>query len=215
LISGALAGFRPPRYATALRLFRPLADKGDDVAQFDLGVLYNKGWGVPRDYVQTAKWYRLAAAQGNVDARYNLGILYDDRHRYAEANRRLTRHCQSCSAPFGGERGGSRRSPPSNIGVEIGQVAIVSIVVPALILLDRLFAADQTKPVHRRAGLRALGADHGARRVLAGDAGFRSLAVGAKLFGRPQTPAGILYRRIVLQPLDDRVELVGIGAGPQ
>jgi hydrogenase/urease accessory protein HupE len=38
-----------------------------------------------------------------------------------------------------------------NVGVEIGQVAIVSIVVPALILLDRLFAADRTKPVRAAA----------------------------------------------------------------
>ena len=38
-----------------------------------------------------------------------------------------------------------------NIGVEIGQIAIVSIVVPALILLDRLFAADRTKPVRAAA----------------------------------------------------------------
>jgi hydrogenase/urease accessory protein HupE len=34
-----------------------------------------------------------------------------------------------------------------NIGVEIGQVAIVSIVVPVLIVVDRLLAADRTKPV--------------------------------------------------------------------
>jgi hydrogenase/urease accessory protein HupE len=34
-----------------------------------------------------------------------------------------------------------------NVGVEIGQVAIVSIVVPALIALDRLLATDRTKPV--------------------------------------------------------------------
>jgi hydrogenase/urease accessory protein HupE len=33
-----------------------------------------------------------------------------------------------------------------NIGVEIGQVAIVSIVVPALIAMDRLMAVDKTKP---------------------------------------------------------------------
>ena len=38
-----------------------------------------------------------------------------------------------------------------NIGVEIGQIAIVSIVVPALMLLDRLFAADRTKPVRAAA----------------------------------------------------------------
>lgn len=34
-----------------------------------------------------------------------------------------------------------------NIGVEIGQVAIVSIVIPVLIAIDRLVAADRAKPV--------------------------------------------------------------------
>lgn len=34
-----------------------------------------------------------------------------------------------------------------NIGVEIGQVAIVSIVIPALIALDRLTAVDPAKPL--------------------------------------------------------------------
>jgi hydrogenase/urease accessory protein HupE len=34
-----------------------------------------------------------------------------------------------------------------NVGVEIGQVGIVSIVVPALIALDRLMATDRAKPV--------------------------------------------------------------------
>ena len=42
-----------------------------------------------------------------------------------------------------------------NIGVEIGQVAIVSIVVPALIALDRLMATDRAKPARAAApGLR-------------------------------------------------------------
>jgi hydrogenase/urease accessory protein HupE len=34
-----------------------------------------------------------------------------------------------------------------NIGVEIGQVAIVSIVIPALIAVDGVFTADRAKPV--------------------------------------------------------------------
>jgi hydrogenase/urease accessory protein HupE len=34
-----------------------------------------------------------------------------------------------------------------NVGVEVGQVVIVSIVVPALIVVDRLMAADGAKPV--------------------------------------------------------------------
>jgi hydrogenase/urease accessory protein HupE len=45
-----------------------------------------------------------------------------------------------------------------NIGVEIGQVAIVSIVVPALIVLDRLFAADRAKPVRAASLVYALSA---------------------------------------------------------
>jgi len=39
-----------------------------------------------------------------------------------------------------------------NIGVEVGQVAIVSIVVPTLLVLDRLMAVGRDKPV-RAAGL--------------------------------------------------------------
>ncbi|HET7493649.1 MAG TPA: HupE/UreJ family protein, partial [Bradyrhizobium sp.] len=45
-----------------------------------------------------------------------------------------------------------------NIGVEIGQVAIVAIVVPTLILVDRLFAADRTKPVRAAALVYSLSA---------------------------------------------------------
>jgi hydrogenase/urease accessory protein HupE len=45
-----------------------------------------------------------------------------------------------------------------NIGVEIGQVAIVSIVVPVLVLLDRIFAVDRTKPVRAAALVYALSA---------------------------------------------------------
>ena len=45
-----------------------------------------------------------------------------------------------------------------NIGVEIGQVAIVSIVVPVLVVLDRIFAADRTKPVRAAALVYALSA---------------------------------------------------------
>src|SRR3954451_24152335 len=45
-----------------------------------------------------------------------------------------------------------------NIGVEIGQVAIVSIVIPALIALDRLMAADRTKPARAATLVYALSA---------------------------------------------------------
>ncbi len=38
--------------------------------------MYGTGQGVPQDYVEARKWYRLAADQGNADAQNNLGIMY-------------------------------------------------------------------------------------------------------------------------------------------
>ena len=60
-------------YATAFRLWRPLAEHGDVEAQYNLGVMYETGRGVPRDYVYVSayRWFDLAAAQGNREAAYN------------------------------------------------------------------------------------------------------------------------------------------------
>jgi TPR repeat protein len=63
-------------YATALREWQPLAEQGDALAQYNLGVLYRKGRGVPQDDVQARKWYAKAAAQGQAKAQFNLGTLY-------------------------------------------------------------------------------------------------------------------------------------------
>ncbi|MDH5580169.1 MAG: sel1 repeat family protein [Betaproteobacteria bacterium] len=63
-------------YAAALHEWRPLAEQGDALAQYHLGVLYRKGRGVPQDDVQARKWYAKAAAQGQPKAQYHLGTLY-------------------------------------------------------------------------------------------------------------------------------------------
>src|SRR5665811_1208260 len=75
-----VAAYNRGDYATALRLFRPLADQGVAIAQNNLGVLYEKGQGVPQNYAEAAKWYRLAANQGAAVAQYNLGIMYATGH---------------------------------------------------------------------------------------------------------------------------------------
>ena len=62
--------------ATALRLLRPLADKGDAVAQSNLAFMYATGQGVPKDLGESAKWYRLAAEQGRAAAQFNLARMY-------------------------------------------------------------------------------------------------------------------------------------------
>ena len=47
-------------YATALREFRVLAEQGDATAQFDLGLMYKIGQGVPQDYAEAVNWYQPA-----------------------------------------------------------------------------------------------------------------------------------------------------------
>ena len=49
-------------YMAAYRLWLPLANQGDASAQFNLGLMYNKGQGVPKDYVQAHKWFNLSTA---------------------------------------------------------------------------------------------------------------------------------------------------------
>ena len=63
-------------FAAALKEWKPLADQGDADAQYYLGVMYEKGVGVPQDSKEAVKWYRLAAEQGLADAQGNLGVMY-------------------------------------------------------------------------------------------------------------------------------------------
>jgi len=55
-------------YATAVRLIHPLAEHGDANAQYNLGVLYDNGLGVPQDRVRAYMWLNLAAMQGRESA---------------------------------------------------------------------------------------------------------------------------------------------------
>ena len=72
-LQDAHAAYVKQDYATALRLFRPLADQGDVEAQDYLGYMYQHGLGVPQDYAQAVQWYRLAADRGYARAQDYLG----------------------------------------------------------------------------------------------------------------------------------------------
>jgi TPR repeat protein len=85
LIGGASAGsFEEARtlylrgdFVAAVRLWRPLAARGDAHAQFGLAVAYERGQGVKQDYAQAAVWYRKAAGHGLATAQYELGVMYE------------------------------------------------------------------------------------------------------------------------------------------
>jgi tetratricopeptide (TPR) repeat protein len=83
----AVATYQRGDYATALRLWHPLAEQGDADAQFRLGVMYESGQGVLRSDAGAIKWYRKAAEQDDAVAQFNLGIMYakGGSPNYAEA----------------------------------------------------------------------------------------------------------------------------------
>ncbi|MCA8835846.1 MAG: sel1 repeat family protein [Proteobacteria bacterium] len=52
------------------------AEQGISLAQFNLGTMYKNGEGVPEDYREAVKWFRLSAEQGHESGQYNLGGGY-------------------------------------------------------------------------------------------------------------------------------------------
>lgn len=50
--------------------------QGDSEAQFQTGVIFERGIGLEKNETKAAYWYEKAAMQGHVDAQYNVGIMY-------------------------------------------------------------------------------------------------------------------------------------------
>ena len=72
----ATKAFAKKEYAAAVKLFRPLAEKGNALAQYQVALMHRMGLGVTKDQKEAKKWSRLAAKQGNADAQLMLGSLY-------------------------------------------------------------------------------------------------------------------------------------------
>ena len=76
-ISAGYKAYNRDDYATALRIFRQIAEQGDAAAQRMTGIMYKFGQGVPQDYSVAVKWFRKAADQGYDKGQYSLGFMYD------------------------------------------------------------------------------------------------------------------------------------------
>jgi hypothetical protein len=74
---GEYTSYDRASYATALKIWLPLAQEGKPDAQTYVGEIFEKGLGVPPDYAAAAVWYKKAADQGFSRAAINLGGLYE------------------------------------------------------------------------------------------------------------------------------------------
>jgi|GEM_PF-1130136 len=69
--------FDAKEWASAATLCEKEARAGTVTAQRNLGVMYDRGVGVPRDPARAAEWLRTAAESGSRDAAYQLGAMYE------------------------------------------------------------------------------------------------------------------------------------------
>lgn len=72
----AKAAFESGDYAAAAKALEPMAAQGDAAAQYNLGLLYNTGRGVPKDQAMAASLYEKAARQGKAPAQLAIGVMY-------------------------------------------------------------------------------------------------------------------------------------------
>ena len=72
----ASKAYRRGDYATALAGFSALAERGNAEAQFRIGIMHDKGRGVPENDAEAIAWYRKAADRGHLEGQINLGVMY-------------------------------------------------------------------------------------------------------------------------------------------
>jgi len=77
-VRDGIAAWQRADYSTAVAIWRPLAEKGDSDAQFNLGQAYRLGRGVTVDLAQAKGWLEKAAKAGHLDAQTTLGLLLFD-----------------------------------------------------------------------------------------------------------------------------------------
>lgn len=77
LRGGEYVAYDRASLASALQVWLPQAEAGDQVARTNVGEIYEKGLGAAPDYANAAKWYQLAADQQYGRALTNLGFLYE------------------------------------------------------------------------------------------------------------------------------------------
>jgi TIR domain/Sel1 repeat len=63
-------------YGQAMQWYQKAAAQGDPNAEYDVGILYDKGLGVPQDRGQAMQWFQKAAARGDAPAEYKIGQYY-------------------------------------------------------------------------------------------------------------------------------------------
>ncbi len=74
-VKAGIEAWQAEDYETAVATWRPLAEKGDADAAFNLGQAYRLGRGVPVNLAAAQSWLERAARRDHLDAQATLGLL--------------------------------------------------------------------------------------------------------------------------------------------
>jgi TPR repeat protein len=74
-VKAGIEAWQRADYSGAVAIWRPLAEKGDADAAFNLGQAYRLGRGVPTNLAAAQTWFERAAEKGHLDAQATLGLL--------------------------------------------------------------------------------------------------------------------------------------------
>jgi uncharacterized protein len=74
-VKAGIEAWQRSDYSAAVAIWRPLAERGDADAAFNLGQAYRLGRGVPTNLSIAKSWFERAARQNHVDAQTTLGLL--------------------------------------------------------------------------------------------------------------------------------------------
>src|SRR3954463_2672614 len=74
-VKAGIEAWQHADYATAVAIWRPLAEQGDADAAFNLGQAYRLRRGGPIKLSAAKTWFERAASKGHVDAQTTLGLL--------------------------------------------------------------------------------------------------------------------------------------------
>lgn len=75
-LDDAVHAMRAGDFAEAYCIMRPLADKGDADAQYNIGWMYLNGYGLRVNDSLALEWWKKAERQGHPDASFSIGMLY-------------------------------------------------------------------------------------------------------------------------------------------
>ncbi len=88
----ALKAYRTKDYDTALSIWNKEAELKNDQAMANLGLMYLKGEGVEKDFIQAKEWFEKGSSYGNDSANYNLALMYQGAIGIPEDNEKAIFH---------------------------------------------------------------------------------------------------------------------------